>query len=227
MHNGILQLFASDIIQKTGEADLNGDNKLDKISLSVKIESGEFILKINNASINGSFYNIEFSDNLDKEIGFNIVDIDKRDKYKEIEIFYNGYRYDLREFHIFTFDGNLIKIMLGPVCTCPAYSGYGIVLIDEWKDFWTKREKYVLNRKTRNLELVPQGLYYMGVEARVREMFPIYRTRTGSDIVAKMRPSSKCLILVYDPEGWYLMKSVSGLVGWTKDLSKLQLPLAG
>jgi hypothetical protein len=226
IYNSILQLYASDIV-KTIEADLNGDNKPDKISLSLKVESGEFILRINNASINGSIY-IESPDNLDEEIGLKIVDIDKRDKYKEIEVFYNGERYDLTAYHLFTFNGNLINKLLDPVSIRPAYSGYGIVLIDKFcENFWTKKEKYILNRETRKLELVPQEFYYVGVEASVKEMFPIYQTRAGKDVVANLRPSSTCMILVCDPEGWYLIKSVSGLVGWTKDLSKLQLPSAG
>lgn len=67
----------------------------------------------------------------------------------------------------------------------------------------------------------------MGVEATVNEMYPIYQAKSKQNVVANLSPSSQCLILVYDLSGWYLIKSSTGLVGWTNNLSKLQLPTAG
>lgn len=226
------QLFASDttIIKKSTKADLDGDGRMNKISLSVYPDAenpSKFVLKINNVAISGLFALVEDSKYIQKEFGIKIIDINKNDKFKEIVVFYDGGRYDLRSYQLFSFDGHLIYKMLDPVSMSPKHNGNGIVLVDQWRNFWTKREKYILNPKTRKLDIVLQELYYVGVKARVKMMFPIYKTKSGSKIVANLKPQSTSLILACDINGWYLIKSESGLIGWTNDLSKLALPTAG
>lgn len=225
-------LFASGstIIKKSAKVDLDGDGTRDKISLSVypDVENpSKFVLKINSVTMSGLFDSIEDSEYIQKEFGMKIIDINKNDKFKEIIIFYDGGRYDLRNYHLYSFDGHSIRKMLEPISMWPIHNGNGIVLVDQWRDFWTKREKYILNPRTRKLDIVLQGLYYVGVEARVKVMFPIYRTKSGSKIVANLKPKSTSLILTCDANGWYLIKSESGLIGWSNDLSKLILPTAG
>ena len=225
-------LFASatTIIKKNAQADLDGDGRLDKISLSVYPDAentSKFVLKINSVIIDGLFDSIEDSKYIQKELGMKIIDISKYDKFKEIVVFYDGGRYDLRKYHLYSFDGHSIQKMLDPLPMLPKYKGNGIVLVDQWRNFWTKREKYVLNSKTGKLDIVPQELYYVGMEARVKVMFPIYKTKSGSKIVANLKSKSTVLILAYNTNGWYLIKCESGLIGWTNDLSKLVLPTAG
>ncbi len=222
--------FDSTIIKKSTKADLDGDGRLNKISLSVYPDAenpSKFILKINSVTISGLFDSIEDSKYIQKEFGMKIIDINKYDKFKEIVIFYDGGRYDLKNYHLYSFDGHSIQKMLDPIPMLPKYKGNGIVLVDQWRYFWTKREKYILNPKTRKLDIVPQELYYVGVEARVKVMFPIYKTKSGSKIMANLKPKSIVLILAYNTNGWYLIKCGSGLIGWTNDLSKLALPTAG
>jgi hypothetical protein len=171
--------------------------------------------------------NIEDQGNLENEIGMKVIDIDKRDKYKEIEVFYDGGRYDLRNFYYYSFDGNTIYTLIENAAQALSFNGYGIILESTWMDFWNKTEKYVLNNENHRLEQIPQAFYYVGAEAKVLEMFPIYRNKDKKDVVANLSPSSQCIILLFEGPDWFLIKSSSGLVGWTDDLSKLQLPNAG
>ncbi len=201
--------LASDFL-KVAKTDLNGDGKVEEISISGITEIGNFILKIDNVSIKG-----ELGDEVD---GFIIVDIDTKDQYKEIAVHTPGPSDD-DEYLIYWYDGKSIKEM-GKLMRWPKFPGNGIVLVDNWMGFWQKRDKYVLDNKTRTLYLVPQEFYYVGIEATVKESFPIYKTRTGSEVVANLKPGSKIFILVCDtsPDDydshWYLIKSETGLVGW-------------
>lgn len=215
-------------IVKTISADLDGDGRPETATLSVSL-AGTFTLTVNDGSYSGEFHMEEDDvDLLNRQITLKVIAIDQRDPYREIEFRYNGDRYDLQECLLFSYkDAVLQKIHDFPIIAQPVYAGAGIVLVEHWNEFWTKKDKYLIDRTTRMLKAIPQAFYYVGVEAGVLEMFPIYRAMDTSDVVAHLRPGSTCLILVYDPRGWYLIKSESGLVGWTKDLGKLRLPIAG
>lgn len=215
-------------IVKTIHADLNGDGRSETVSLSVS-PAGTFVLTVNDRSFSGEFHLEEDDvDLLDRQITLRVITIDQRDPCREIEFRYNGDRYDLQECLLFSYkDDALQRIHDFPINAQPVYAGGGIVLVEHWHEFWTKKDKYRIDRTTRMLKAVPQAFYYVGVEAGVLEMFPIYRGMDPSDIVANLRPGSTCIILVYDPRGWYLIKSESGLVGWAKDLRRLRLPFAG
>ncbi len=200
------------------QVDLNGDGKSEKISISEITELGGFVLKVDKISVRG-----KTSAEDEKVDGFIIVDIDTTDRYKEIAVHTPGPSDD-DEYLIFWYDGKLIREM-GRLSRWPDFPGNGIVLVKDWMGFWSKTDKYLLNKKTRTLQLVPQELYYVGIEARIKETFPIYKSREGSDIVANLKPGSKIFILVCDPSPqglinfarwWYLIKSETGLVGWTR-----------
>lgn len=206
--------LALDTVKKA-KFDLNGDNKAETILISEITGCGDFVLKVDKISIKGQLsYKVD---------GLIIIDIDKADKYKEIAVYTLGPSDDV-EYLIYWYDGKSIKEM-GRLARWPKFLGNGIVLVDDWMGFWSKRDKYILNKKTRTLELVPQELYYVGIEATVERSFPIYKTRTGSKIVANLKPNSKILILVCDPSPddylshWYLIKSETGLIGWTQERS--------
>lgn len=202
--------------------DLDKDGTIDNVSLSEVKESGEFVLNVNRISRKGKL--IE-----GKTDGFLIVDIDATDRYKEIAVHTPGPSDD-DEYLLFWYDGKSLKDM-GRLSRWPKFVGNGIVLVDGWMGFWKKREKYLLDKTTRTFHRVPQELYHVGAEATVRESFPILERRERSQIVARVRPGSKVLILVCDPspecktpEGeiddyycdWYLIRSVTGLTGWAR-----------
>ena len=208
------------------QVDLNGDGVTDSIWILAQPD-GEFTLFVGSDSVTRSFEGGLPAD------GFLIVDVLESDKYKEIAVHTPGPSSD-DEYYLFWYDGKSIYEM-SYLFRWPTFYGNGIVNVDNWIDFWSKREKHILNQETRKLTHVPQELYYVGVEANVRQTFPIYRTRTGSDIVANLKENSTCLLLVCDMsparvyEHWYLIKTSSGLVGWARGstiFDNLALPLA-
>jgi len=209
---------------KETKVDINGDGKLDEISISVISESGDFVLKINEISIKDKVGEEEEVD------GFIVVDIDTTDKYKEVAVHNPGPSSD-DEYVIYYYDGKRI-IEMGRIRRWPKFLGNGIILVDDWMGFWSKRDKYVLNNKTRKLDFIPQEFYYVGVEAKVKESFPIYRKRESSEIVANLKPDSKILIILCDASPkdceshYYLIKSETGLIGWAK-LKSFQYKLEG
>jgi len=228
---GILSSFSWSSGEKfvtSAQEDLDGDGNIEDILLSNITEPGAFILKVGEFSTKGKFQSA-----LEDVDGFIIVDIDKSDKYKEVAVHTPGLSAD-DEYLIFWYDGKLIKEM-GYLSRWPLFYGNGIVNVDAWMGFWPIREKYVLDKNSRTLQQVPQEFYYVGVEAEVIESFPIYKTRGVSHVVAHLKPKSECLILVCDPspmppgDDWYLIKSATGLVGWTQEKAiydKLFLPWA-
>jgi hypothetical protein len=212
----------------SAQEDLNGDGNIEDIILSDISELGDFTLRIGSFTTKG-----KFSTEMEAADGFIIVDIDESDKYKEVAVHTPGPSDD-DEYVIFWYDGKSIKEM-GYVSRWPLFYGNGIVNVDGWMGFWSIREKYVLDKKSRTLQQVPQEFYYVGVEAEVRETFSIYKTRGASHVVANLKPKSECLILVCDPspaqygDDWYLIKSTTGLVGWAQEKTiydKLMLPWA-
>ena len=209
---------------KEEKVDINGDGKLDEISISAISESGDFVLKINEISIKDKVGEEEEVD------GFIVIDIDATDKYKEVAVHNPGPSSD-DEYVIYYYDGKSI-IEMGRIKRWPNFFGNGIILVDDWMGFWSKRDKYVLNNKTRKLDFVPQEFYYVGVEAKVKESFPIYRKREGSEIVANLKPDSKILIILCDVSSkdyechYYLIKSETGLIGWAK-LKSFQYKVEG
>jgi hypothetical protein len=205
----------------SAQVDLNGDKKIDNIEIVLPQDEwlSDFELKVNDISVKDSLsYRVN---------GFVIRDIDQSDQYKEIAVYTEGPSSD-DDYLIFWYDGKALKKM-ARVQRWPVFPGNGIVYVDDHMGFWTKREKYVLDEKTRELRIVPQEFYYVGQPAKVVEMFPIFKTRLSSDIVANLAENSDILILVCDlsptdeaVEGdgyfndWYLIKSSANLAGWAR-----------
>lgn len=228
MFNFHNQLFASDAFcpsskyVTSAEVDLNGDEKIDKVTISLpdipeeewSLETGDFELKVNDASIKGKLgYTVD---------GFVIVDIDKNDKFKEIAVHTGGESSD-DEYLIYWYDGKSLRKM-NWIARWPVFPGNGIVYVDNWMGFWSKRERYVLDRKKRVLKLVPQELYYIGQKVKVKKSFPLMQKRKGEKVLARLRLQSEILIIacahIYSgakySENWYLIKSSTGLLGWAR-----------
>ena len=220
--------FAENKFVKSAKADLDGDGKADRIALSGLTPHGDFHLKVNAATIDGKF-TIEAAD------GFIVIDLDKKDKYKEIAVHTPGPSDD-HEYIIYSYDGKSIQKM-EHLHGASEFLGNGIVYVKQWMGFWAKNNKYVFEQKAKKLYEVPQEFYAVGVEATVKESFPIYKTREYKEVIAYLKPETKMTLLVCDPSpethnaSWsYLLKSSSGLIGWAKEnqfSQKVQgLPLA-
>jgi hypothetical protein len=208
-----ISLDAEDFIFKSS-TDLNGDNKPEEISLTNIDETTEFYLEISGKKIQGKF-DEEPSD------GFIIIDIDKHDKYKEIAVHTPGPSSD-DEYFIYWYDGEAIQ-KTAHLSRWPKFLGNGIVYVDGWLGFWSRRDKYVLNNSTRELEKVPQFAYYVGVKATVKNSFPIFKDKELTEKVASLSKNSEIEILLCDMENktWkehiYLIKSKSNLIGWASN----------
>jgi len=217
---------------KTANVDLNGDGVSDKISFTLNRAMGGFALSVNETSVIGKFKDADIN-------GFFIVDVKRADRYKEIAAVSYGEGYDY-QYLLFRYDGSTV-VEIGGFSGMPSYSGNGIVLVENWMGFWSKKDKYLLDASGR-LRHVPQELYYVGIEATVKKSFPVYKSRVEGNVVANTLTNSRILILACDPSpkctdggdyfcDWYLIKTTTGLVGWVrlKTLSeKLEsLPWAG
>ena len=207
----------------SGNADVDGDGVPESINVTLGINPGEFMLSVDGISTVGTMFELEDID------GFIVIDIDTSDPYKEIAVHTPGPSDD-DEYLIYFFNGTSLKEM-ARLSRWPTFSGNGIVLVDGWMGFWRIRDKYVLDKATRTLRHIPQELYYVGVEAHAKVSFPVYRTRSGGEVIANTRPNSNFIILACDPSpeclnrygevdnyscDWYLIKTVTGLVGWVR-----------
>lgn len=213
-----ISVAASDTLSKDKKIDLNGDGKLDHVWLENIGENDDYILHINDAQIKGTLHaQVE---------GFYIRDFDNKDKYKEVDV-YTSLPSDDHRRNVYYYDGKQIQLM--------AYfdgqldvTGYGIVYLRTWNDFWVRVDKYVLDSKSRKFDLVPQDFYYVGVEGNVRKSIPIYKTISSKEEVANLRENSTVLVVINKGD-WYLVKSTTGLVGWVNGdvlLDNVTLPTA-
>jgi len=215
-------VFGYDMVD-SAKADLNGDGKMEEIAISKHGLYGGFILNVDKISIIG-----QLEDDID---GFVIVDIDTVDKYKEIAVHTPGPSGD-DQYLIYNYDGKTVKEM-GKLERWPKFFGDGTVIVQDWMGFWSKKDKYVLNKERRALDLIPQELYNVGIEAEVIESFPLYKSRQDTTIVDILKPNSKVLVLLCDPSpehckehlkeisdnffcDWYLIKSENEIVGWAR-----------
>ena len=133
------------------KVDLNSDGIKEEISIkpiepvTYTEEENNFLLMIDDVTIKG-----RLEEGLPD--GFTIVDINTRDGYKEVAVHTPGDSTD-DEFLIYKYDGNSIK-EVGRVSHWPTFYGNGIVLVDEHMDFWSKKDKYVLQKHSHTLKWI-------------------------------------------------------------------------
>ena len=200
------------------KVDLNSDNQLETIKLENTDKPYEYKLTINDKEVTGSF-DAEYSD------GFKVIDIDVDDKYKEIAVHTQGPSDDISNI-VYWYNGKevlLIEQLHGTVII----NGNGIIYLDNWEGFWTSRDKYVLEKITQDLHLTQQFAYYVGVKAKVKKGFTIYKETDLINKVASLSEGSEIELLLCDKtkreffDRRFLIKSASGLTGWS-DLKTIQ-----
>lgn len=198
--------------------DLNGDGKLDKISFKATEGSPRFTLMVNGTSLT-----TKVEDFFDTLPGFRVLQLEGSSKRKQIVVGIQGAN-DLQESHFFSYDGKTIRPM-GVISGEIKVSGNGAVYNTVWRSFWTCTGKYAL-ASTGKLVFIPQAGYYVGVKATAQKTFPLLATpKANGARVADVAPNSKIELLLFQPkngipqdsdgnEGWYLIKSQTGLCGW-------------
>jgi hypothetical protein len=204
-----IYLKAEELFFKTS-VDLNGDKESENIILTKIGETGGYYLEISGKKTEGKIGDVPD--------GFLIIDINTNDKYKEIAVHTPGPSDD-DEYLIYWYDGKSIKEM-ALLARWPEFLGNGIVYVDSWEGFWTKRDKYILNNSTRKLELVPQFAYYVGVKATVKKSFFIFKDKDLKQEVALLGKYSEIELLLCDVnyreayDDLFLVKSKYNLIGW-------------
>jgi len=209
------------------KVDLDGDGTADLVSLEVPENStGDFLLKINDKSVKGRLS--------DTPTGFFITDIDSSDRLTEVLVYTPGPSDD-DEYLVYQYDGKKIW-ELGHLSRWPLFLGNGIVYVKDWMGFWEKVEKFVLNKKERRLQRIPQELYYVGVKTTVSQSFPIYQRPKSPVVIANLKVGSSIEVLAWLPqfekddysEQWYLIRTEHGLLGYAplKGIKVTNLPWA-
>jgi hypothetical protein len=158
--------------------------------------------------------------------GFAIIDLDTRDRYKEIAVYTPGPSDD-NEYVIYWYDGKQLH-RIGDISANITIQGNGIVLGDWWTGNFLVRDKYALDKSTHNLYMVPQDIHYVGETHKVLESFPICKSPGSKNVVATLAKGSRILVVAikftketgnnrsqYNRD-WLLIKSQSGLLGWAR-----------
>ncbi|MBN1414864.1 MAG: hypothetical protein JW973_07175 [Bacteroidales bacterium] len=195
----------------SAETDLNGNGKAEKIKLEQNEYPNGFRLWIDDKETINRFNNGEPD-------GFMLVDIDTKDNYKEIVVHTPGPSDD-DEYMVYWFDGEKISL-IDFFPGWPVFNGNGIIYVDQWNGFWTSREKIVVDKINRVPHWIEQFAYYVGVKARVKKGFLIYKETDLINQVAILSDGSEIELLVCDKTNReyfdyrYLIKSAAGLIGW-------------
>lgn len=206
-------VHAEDEPMQSTSADLDGDGKPETLSLEWKEGDAAFVLRAGGASAKGRAEGTEVQ-------GLTVIDLDSRDKRKEVAV-HTGLTYYDKRVDLYVLDGKGLK-PLGSVPTLTEVRGNGIILSDSWQGFWNRRDKFAVDAKKARVSEVPQELYYVGAEATVKKSFPLTASRTDKAPVATLAQGSRIQVLAAAPlkggKGYlYLVKSATGLLGWATD----------
>lgn len=219
------------------KTDLNSDNQPETIKLEKTGINFGYKLTINNQESLGTF-------KMEETDGFKVIDIDTQDKYKEIAVHSSGPGDDMSDNVIFIYWFNGKEIFLIDQLNGQAtFNENGIIYLDNWEGFWTSRDKYILDKNSRNISFGRPFGYYVGVKAKVKTSFTIFQEQALKNKVAVLNVGSDIEILLCDKDEHryinddgsieytgvtessrykYLIKSQSGLLGWisNKDISE-------
>ncbi len=195
---------------KEVKADLDGDGKMERVTLYAKPGGHRWALWVNDDKVFVDSSSIDFD-------GFNVIDLDTMDKYKEVVVRLSG---PCTDFHVIYEYRNKTIRRIGDVGEVAQFCRDGSIVVKDYSmSFWTCTLKYVLTRQ-RTIKLVPQEFYYVGKEGVVEKGFPVYAKRGSKVVVDVAKPGEKVLILLSDcsndvPEqNWYLIKTERNILGW-------------
>jgi hypothetical protein len=200
-------------LRHNAEIDLNGDNKIDAVKLKSLGSGSDYILFINNSIVKGTFENLDETTD-----GFILIDIDKRDRYREVAV-HNPGPSDDDEYDIYWYDGKRIK-KIGTYGRWPEFPGNGTMVLGKFMGFWTKKELYTFDNKKKKFNLVKKSLYPVNVNIIVKEPFFIYSARSIRSKAHRLFAGEKINLVECDTSGakenrmWYRLKSETGKTGW-------------
>ena len=208
---GFSSLYAQNFIFST-TVDLNSDNKTEIVKVENTDNLHEFRLTIDNNEILGKYEDGDTD-------GFKVIDINTRDKYKEIAVHTPGSSSD-DVYMIYWYNGKEI-IFMDRLARWPTFNGNGIIYLNNWEGFWSSRDKYRLDDTSRKLIRIEQFAYYVGDTVKVKKGFVIYKEKELINKVALLSDGSEIMLILCDKTNQryfdytYLIKSKSGLLGWS------------
>jgi len=197
----------------THRADLRGTGKKDLIELTkrrIPIGTDGFANEYR-VVVNGRVGKVIEIDG-DAE-GLSSVDVNRADRVREIDVQGIGPS-DGQIHHLLRFDGTTIHDV--GVLETPRYLGNGIVINSSRQGFWESSHKYVLGKDHRLKEL-KQEFYHVGYANKLKKPLAIRVKRNQPQVLANLRVGSEVLVMLGDLEGWYLVQSENGLVGWIRE----------
>jgi hypothetical protein len=190
--------------------DLNGDGVKEKIKLKLNVDAdyfGEYSLYINNRVVTNYCEAIEGN--------FRIVDINPKDKYKEIAIQEYGPSDDY-SMTFYSYDGKKITSVGTLYGYGTSLNGTGSVFTNSrgailctwfYKNYYKLSSKHVLTR-------VPQKLYTMNLKATVKIPISLKTSQTNSKVKVTLKKGEKVTIVSTDGKRWCLVKNSKGVKGW-------------
>jgi hypothetical protein len=197
---------------ESATADLDGDGKPESISVKPLGTSGErYQLTVGSATVTG-----KLPQDSTELIGLRIVNV-AGGKTKQVLVL--GYAdSDFHAAQLYSYQSKALRL-LGELPFDPEVPGNGALYGDVWMGFWSRKEKYVLDKG--RLRLVPPELYAVGQKARVKQPF-VLLTRRGGEPLATLGAGSALEIVACAPlpdanaNHWYLIRSEKGLLGWAR-----------
>lgn len=151
------------------------------------------------------------SDYIDGRINYiSVVDINEKDKFKEIEIFSEGPSDDYISRYYHYEKGKII--FMGEL-SCVRGTENGYIYTDDWKGSWSVIQKFYVDEKFK-IQEIKQPFYWVGLRVKAKEEFPIYFSPDNkSQIIEKVKKNEKVSILC-EKEEWLIVKTIRGIVGW-------------
>lgn len=223
--------------------DLNNDNILENIALyydKTGTGTGTCTIKVNNSS-----KSISLQSNLGQsELKINVIDINKKDKIKEIQLIETTEN-DYQHIVFFKFDGkSLLKIPAFETANLirnVSFDGNGNI-----KAYFINQSLYTLyiidNYKYdgKSIKLIPSKYYKLNTPTTVIFPIKVQKSQTNKAAPFKLYKGEKVTIVTTDGKGWFKLLNSKKKEGWfyfDKQTYKLQgkeqwqvfknLPIAG
>ena len=190
--------------------DLNGDGTKEQVNLSLGKDKSNFVLTVGKCKVKSRMpYDID---------GFQLVDIDVKDKSKEIAVYTSGPSDDF-EYWIYSYDGKSVKLM-GKLKRWPDFAGHGLVSVRDHVDFWQKTDTYKLDNQKRALVRVPKELYTVNVPTVSTGTVSLNQSKDlRGKTVSCFKKGDKVTVATFYARnnghtGSYYVKNAQGKGGW-------------
>ncbi|PJB13421.1 MAG: hypothetical protein CO119_01390 [Flavobacteriales bacterium CG_4_9_14_3_um_filter_40_17] len=213
-----LQSYAQEEALFKAVKDLDGDGIPENIQL-VENENYKYTLQINDLTEKVAF-GME---------GFNIIDIDTTDQFKEITVFTSGPSDDY-EYEIFRYQDNRLRL-LGHLEGWITVNGDETLFTDNGEGFWSRRDVYFLNNDILSLGKFPhKNEYFVGVNVKVKNSFQLFNDLNNLEPFIWIKPESNITVLtatLWETENEniefiYQIVTEDGLLGYTKLMPLLE-----